>query len=193
MRLRRSGGDIQKVLLLWGRSLEQKPLSQIRGSTFSRFQHTSNPQPIGGSRLSGKAPANRHRAIDDASQPRCVSHIRPSPRRPFRLKRSFNAKLGAAQVCQGLQRCVLRCIGRVAAGFAAVQKSGADSESIRSIGPTHRVMAVAARGEKWELLLKPVIRTEGQIPLVMPDLAHNPYPTSGATASESLVLAQTWS
>ena len=36
------------MLLLWGRFSVQKPLSQIRGSTFSHFQDTFNPHSLGG-------------------------------------------------------------------------------------------------------------------------------------------------
>ena len=46
-----SSGNIQKVLLFWGRFYVQKPLSQIQGSTFSHFQDTFTPPPFGGSGL----------------------------------------------------------------------------------------------------------------------------------------------
>ena len=42
------GGSIQRVLPLWERFPDQKPLSQIRESTFSRFQDTFNPHSFGG-------------------------------------------------------------------------------------------------------------------------------------------------
>ena len=79
--------------------------------------HLFPPKPVAGSaeklRPAGTGPHG------DASQPRCGVLVQPHVAF-LRLELRFYTPTGSSHVCQGLQRGILRCIGQIVAGFAAV-------------------------------------------------------------------------
>ena len=108
--------------------------------------HLFPPKPVAGSgetlRPAGIGPR------DDAIPPRCGSPTRPAHVALLRLELRFYAPPGATHVCQGLQGRILRIVGQVVAGFAAVQvpavNGPGDFAGLAPAGWTHPLRAEPA-------------------------------------------------